>query len=230
MKAISTLDRKPGWLPSSLLLGVLLFGCGDGASPAETSRDIETSAAETIDGTDPGETGDANDALETRETDAALEIDVEEEPTYIPLVDPALWALVPDERDPFFAQRPEGNVCAPEGLLTEDGRLEIRTGLCNWPTVEQPLLAPVAATDELEIIFFFGPVLGPEAGEAAIELRFGDDIIWQKTFVTPSTGGFVPHYVTPTRAYAAGEPVTFHLHNHGANTWNLASIAILGSE
>lgn len=61
-------------------------------------------------------------------------------------------------------------------------------------------------------------------------MRFGGELLWQKTFAIPSTGGFVIQNVTPPRAFAAGEQVLFHLHNHGANTWNLASVAILGSE
>ncbi len=209
----------------TLLLGVVLLACGEDAAPAETADD-GTATPETSEIVEASEA----EIVETREVDATVEIDIEPEPVYVPLVDPTLWTLVPDERDPFFAQRPEGTVCAPEGLLTEDGTLEIRTGACNWPTVEQPLLAPIVMGDELEVIFFFGPVLGPEEGQAVIQLRFGDDVIWDKTFALPTTGGFVPYYVTATRAYAAGETATFHLHNHGANTWNLASIAILGSE
>src|SRR5688500_12078946 len=47
------------------------------------------------------------------------------EPSPIPLVDATLWVRVPDAEDPFFAQRPEGTVCSPDGIKTEAGTLEI---------------------------------------------------------------------------------------------------------
>ncbi len=233
---------------------VVLTACGDAAVGAtdtslppdavdarDTALVSETAGDGVGDAVEVPEVAEVSDAVEVPEvaevSDAAedaihgLEILPEvEPPAPIPLVDVTLWRLVPDAEDPFLAQRPVGLVCDETGIVTEAGTLEIRTELCDWPTLEQPLLVDVAAADTLEVIFFFGPLIAPEPGAALVEMRLGGQVLWQKTFAIPSTGGFVIQNITPPRAFTAGEQVLFHLHNHGANTWNLASVAILGSE
>jgi len=210
-----------------------LTACGDSgrAVPDGMQRD----GAEVPDAADVVEADRAGDgasaapdlAIEVAPDGVAAEIDT---PVAVPLVNETLWVRVPDAEDPFFAARPAGLVCDPTGILIEAGTLEIKTGLCDWPTLEQPLLADVAASDTIEVIFFFGPLLAPEPGQALVEMRFGGELLWQKTFAIPSTGGFVIQNIIAPRAFAAGEQALFHLHNHGANTWNLASVAVLGSE
>lgn len=208
----------------ALSAAAVLTACGEA-----TLDPIDTHGASDVRDTSVERDTEAPDvAPETVEVDAAQDAEPEFiEPT--PLVDSTLWVRVPDAEDPFFSQRPAGLLCDEAGILQEAGTLEIKTELCNWPTLEQPLMADVAASDTLEVIFFFGPLLG-EAGEALVEMHMGGEMLWQKTFAIPSTGGFIIQNVTPPRAFSAGEQVLFHLHNHGANTWNLASVSILGSE
>lgn len=197
----------------------------DSASDATTPEADAASDATTLEADmSDGVTLDAE-----ANADASADLMDGEPPEPIPLVDAAAWGPAPLAQDPFAAARPADATCAEGGLRAEAGTLEIDTRLCNWPTLTQPLLAPVAADASVEVIFWFGPALAPEAGEAVTELRFGDEVIWHKTFTVPNIGGFVIETVTPPRAFAQGEAALFHLHNHGANTWNLASVSLVGS-
>lgn len=187
-------------------------------------------------GEDTGAAPDADSAV-TTDDGAAVTSDAvaaeTDEPSPIPVVDAAAWVQVAADDDPFSAQRPEDVACDPEGIFLEAGTLEIDTSMCDWPTLEQPLLEPIEAGTTLEVVFWFGNLLSPEPAEGLAELRFGGDTVWQLRVPIPHRGDFIIDRVIADRDFAAGEPVLFHLHNHGANTWNLASVDIVqagGSE
>lgn len=215
-----------------------LLGCGGvadlpalDARPGTTGAEVADSVEEDAPGADTTSVMD-DEAIHDVTPDAAadgIDGDPGEPHEPIPLVEAALWAHAPAAEDPFSAARPAEVRCDDAGIIAEAGTLEIDTGRCNWPTLVQPLLAPVAADATIEVVFWFGPTLTPDPGEAHVELRFGGEPIWQKVFTTPNTGGFVIETVTPSRAFEAGETALFHLHNHGVNTWNLASVALVGS-
>lgn len=224
---------KPWLLPC---LGLL--ACGEVVELPTLDVHPEASGGEVSD----SDEGDAFGADTTSDTDDEAARDVahdaatdgidgavDEPPEPIALVEAALWVHAPPAEDPFAAARPAEVVCDDAGIVTEAGTLEIDTGKCNWPTLVQPLLAPVAVDATIEVVFWFGPTLAPEPGEARVELRFEGEPIWHEVFAVPNVGGFVIETVSAPRAFEAGEAALFHLHNHGANTWNLASVALVGS-
>ena len=57
-------------------------------------------------------------------------------------------------------------------------------------------------------------------------ISIGESILWEVREPIPSgSGGYDETIPAPFDA-AAGEPIYFHVHNHGANEWSLIEIFI----
>jgi hypothetical protein len=160
------------------------------------------------------------DVVEVAEPDTA-------EAVPVPIVEAAGWVRLDDAADPYLSERPADLApCREEGVITEAGTLEVDTGKCDWATFTQAALRRVEATDHLEIVGWYGNLIAPEPGEGRLVLRIGDRELWDKRVTIPSNGGFILERVVLDGPIEAGTPLLFHVHNHGANTWNLASIDI----
>lgn len=191
----------------------LLVCCAIGACEASDGGPLDVDVTSDVDARDDADSGP--DGVDT----------VEAVPT--PIVEAAAWLRLADAEDPYRAERPVDLApCREEGVITEAGTLEVDTGKCDWATFAQPTLRRVEATDTLEVVGWYGNLVAPEPGEGRMVLRIGERELWDKRVSIPSTGGFVLERVTLDGPIEAGTPIVFHVHNHGANTWNLASIDI----
>lgn len=138
------------------------------------------------------------------------------------LADPELWLQLAAEDDPFAEHRPDEVICdESEGIRVETGLLEIDTTFCNYVSVAQPSLTDVAVDDVIEVLVFHGSLSSAEEGEAHVALMLGEHLIWEQQIPIPSGSGVYSTEVGAAFTAAAGTRAVFHLHNHGANGWNL---------
>lgn len=149
------------------------------------------------------------------------------------LVNPFDWTALGAADDPFADHRPDDAAC-PEASwggepFAEQYALEVQTGPggCGWLSARQPILSAVAAGDMIRIRvwhFALEPEAPGERAEAHVALALGGEVIWQRRVPIPGEGGLLLDTVAAPRTLAAGAPLVFHLHNHGANTWNLLEV------
>jgi hypothetical protein len=170
----------------------------------------------------------------------------------VPLVDAEAWALVTDEaQDPFAplvtgpvidkAEPPPEPVdpeapplvrCGPEDVqqefLGDEQSLQVTTQFCSLLTVQQPLLAPIAAGDVLQLRLWHFALTSYPRAEAVVGVALGDDVVFTVSEAVPSpdgVGALVAPQLTVDKAYSAGTLVSFHIGNHGGNTWNLIELS-----
>ena len=138
------------------------------------------------------------------------------------------WQLTPEEDDLYAERRPAGQVCARGGVeveaLGEDTTLSVRTGLCNYPTLSQPLLLGLEPDDRVEVSLWHFELSAPEPGEAYASLGWVGERRWETRVPVPAEAALVREQFVVPEAVEAGSEVQFHLGNHGANSWNLISV------
>jgi hypothetical protein len=137
------------------------------------------------------------------------------------------WRALAAEDDPFASHRPAEVDCGLAGYYPERGALEIDTAYCNYLAIEQPALHAVRAGDELEIQLAHFDLTAPGEAEAHVALSLADAPQWEVTLAIPSPAYVINASARATRALAEGEPIRFHLHNHGQNTWQLAALVVV---
>jgi hypothetical protein len=139
------------------------------------------------------------------------------------LLNHAAWQAVSAEEDAFAAHRPALVYCPNGTYFEEDGALEVQTGYCNYFALAQPLPDGIAAGDTLHVVLWHERLVAePAQGHAAILL--GNEVAWERVFRIPSDPAVYDETFVAIRAYAKGEALGFHLHNHGYNTWALLTL------
>lgn len=140
------------------------------------------------------------------------------------LVTASAWAAAGHEHDPFIAHRPVEVRCADAGWEVEADSLEVNTGECHYLVVEQPLLRAIEAGAPLCVTLWHQALYAEEPALAHAAVAIGGEVVWEREAVIPGPSNIWRDEVVAPRAFDVGERVVFHLHNHGANTWNLGSI------
>ncbi len=110
--------------------------------------------------------------------------------------------------------------CPPAGWSVEGATLEVDTGACSLAVLEQPLLADVRPSDTLEVVFWHNQLVAEEPAEGHLALLIDGEVIFERAIAIPSE----PQAYTEEVTGVAAEPgalLQLHLHNHGANSWNL---------
>lgn len=144
-----------------------------------------------------------------------------------PLVDPFLWTLVPSGDDPWFTDKiTPGAICDEDsygGEITPFGPwLDVDTSFCSFITLTQPLLVDVPQGTTVTVrVKHDGINLGD--GEYQVTLVMGADmeVVADWTQAVPAEPAVLLQSWIATRAFAAGEPVVYHIQNHGENRWSL---------
>ncbi len=141
-----------------------------------------------------------------------------------PLVDVEAWSPSPASADPLAAHRPLELLCPAAAWKPEFGSLEVDTGQCNYLSVEQPLLRDVPAGAPVVVNLWHQALHAELDALGHVALVVGDTLIWERTVAIPGPAEVWSDEVLAPRDLLAGERVVFHLHNHGANTWNLGEV------
>ena len=150
----------------------------------------------------------------------------------VSLIDQTAWVDTPEASDPLADHRPPMLDCGIAAWFLEAGDtvLEMDTGVCDYMSLEQPMLVGVEEGQTLGLEMFHFDLTAPEPAEAHIALLLGETVVWERVIPIPGgPGGSAPAEVwqetfSSEVSAPAGTPLRLHLHNHGQNTWNLTEI------
>ncbi len=149
------------------------------------------------------------------------------EPRWTTLVDPSAWHTTNPADDPLDAHRPAELVCSPKPWHVVGHGTEADTGECNYISLDTALLSDIDAGQTIGIDVWWNSLASTEPAQGHLALFIGGQLLWE-TFVDIPGPADAQRFEFPAPFTArAGEDVTFHLHNHGFNTWTLASFAAL---
>jgi len=141
------------------------------------------------------------------------------------LVMPNSWVAVAPGDDPFADTTHRIN--CPEAAYGEpNGYFEVETDKCNYLTVRQAALLPVTANQTIKIVLWHLPLGNTGVAEAKVGIRLGTKTIWEETITLPSPAKVYQESVVLNETVSEGDPVYFHVRNHGNNSWRLLSIEL----
>lgn len=140
------------------------------------------------------------------------------------LTDNRGWTAINATDDPLPDHQPATISCGVAGWYVEYDTLEIDTGRCDYPLIEHPALIAVPADSDLTTQLRYYGLDAPEPAEAHVAILVGDQVQWETMVAIPQPAQVLDlGWHTPS-AIEVGDPVRFHLHNHGQNHWGLSAI------
>lgn len=147
------------------------------------------------------------------------------------LVEAAAWVPVEGDEDPFADEVP-GVACDPIGLGLEDfggeQAFHVLTARCPRVTLVQPALTDAWAGEALFVRLWHYDLTAPEPAETVLALAVDGLEVWREVVPIPATSAVVLGEARLPLPVAPGAPVAFHLHNHGANAWEILEISVGG--
>jgi hypothetical protein len=146
----------------------------------------------------------------------------------LPLTHAEDWSPSAAPDDPLADHRPAELRCPSSGWGEEFGVLEVRTGECNYLSVEQALAEPLALGDALRVQVWWQSLIALEPAIGHLALLIDGELVWELEVAIPGGSDARSIRFASPIAAEAGATVTFHLHNHGANAWTLGEFAWLG--
>ena len=137
------------------------------------------------------------------------------------------WSVAIADEEPFEG-RPDELDCPDDVLETDFGYLEIDTDDCGWVTAIQPATRRSVEGDPIDFVVFHSALAVPGGGEAVANmyLTWGDELLWSKTLPIPSEDGVYAVLMEAPADLAEGDPIAFHVDNHGANSYRLAHLRV----
>ncbi|MEL6544427.1 MAG: hypothetical protein AAFQ82_07360 [Myxococcota bacterium] len=143
-----------------------------------------------------------------------------------PLVVASGWRAAELSQDRLSGHQPEQVFCPDSGWREEDGSLEVNTGQCNYLSVEQKLMVGAVRGEMIVVNLWHQPLHADSLGRAHVALLLSDGVLWEREAVIPGPGAVWRDELPAPRDLRAGESLVFHLHNHGANSWNLGDVVL----
>ncbi len=145
------------------------------------------------------------------------------------LVDHDLWRLAEASEDPWAEHRPSDISCDPTGRQAEDFAgtysFGIDTALCGYTTLVQETATDVCPGEGVFVWLWRFALTGPDGSSAHIAAQVGDELLFEDTIPIPATSALKAETYTAKRFHPAGTPITFHIRNHGNNSYQLLDIA-----
>jgi hypothetical protein len=140
----------------------------------------------------------------------------------LPLAHASDWRESSADTDPLPEHRPDVVACL--GWGEEFGALELSTATCNYASLEQPLAESIEPGDRLHIELWWSGLFAPEPATAHLALLVDDALLWETEVEIPGPADArTIEFDSPISAQA-GATLTFHLHNHGQNSWTLGAV------
>lgn len=139
------------------------------------------------------------------------------------------WVRVTDPATDVFAdERPADATCDDAGYSVEPltQSFEVLTDLCDYLTVRQGTREPLAPGDVVSIQTVHEELQAPSPGEGYLGFALDGVVVWEARVPIPGEAGMQDGEVTIDRALPAGTEMQFHVHNHGANSWELRSVMV----
>jgi hypothetical protein len=155
------------------------------------------------------------------------------ERTPVALVRHPSWELVPENEDIFLPMRPADWFCDPTGfrfeILSGQPSVEIRSELCNYLTIRQPIREAVRQGDELYIGLWHFQLTIPTGALVYMAVSANGCILWEAERRIPTSAALLEARFPAPFPMPDGTPIYFHVQNHGANTYHLLEISAGGS-
>jgi hypothetical protein len=142
-----------------------------------------------------------------------------------PLVFAEDWTATALDEDPLAEHQPAQTICPVSAWGDEFGTLEVSTGECNYLSVEQPLAEGIEIGDELRVQVWWQSLISSEPATGHLALLIDGELLWETHVAIPGASDARSIAFASPIAAEPGAIVTFHLHNHGANSWTLAELA-----
>ena len=135
------------------------------------------------------------------------------------------WTILAADADPWADHRAAEKRACPRGFGVEDDVLEIETTDCGYVSAAQPTLVDLAAGDAIGLLTWHSALASTTPGaEAHYALTLDGATVWEITVPIPSAASVYDEQIPVERAVPAGATLVVHLHNHGANSWRLATV------
>jgi len=148
------------------------------------------------------------------------------EPAWVQLLDASAWVEADAEQDPFD-DRPADVECSTLGWGVEGTYFEVQTDDCEYGTFYQPLTVDVPAGTELEMVYWHLDLWASEDAQGHIGLRTEETLIHEAYIEIPNGAEVYAVSLVAAADLSAGEPIYFHVHNHGYNSWSLGGLEAL---
>ncbi len=149
----------------------------------------------------------------------------------VQLTDQTLWQPVSADADPFVELvDPDQRVdCTRDAWQIEEvggTGLEVRTENCNFATFSQPLAAGIRPGDQITIRVLTTPFfITANPLPAYVALSLNGTVIWQRDLQVPSEAELLDETFESTVKAPAGNPILYHVNNHGNNSWTVYEIS-----
>jgi len=145
------------------------------------------------------------------------------------LVDPYLWMPISADDDPFD-DGPADTSCDPAAygpeFFSTDLAFFVKTQTCAYLVARQPSLVAIEPGDRIDVRVWFFPLTGPAGSESHIALMVGDQTVFDQRIPIPAdVGGLLSTHFVADAKIAAGTDVFLHLHNHGANSYDVLELS-----
>lgn len=148
-------------------------------------------------------------------------------PEPAPLIDVAAWAFTSAASDPLPDHRPAVVDCGEASWGEELGGIEVDTTLCNYFSVSQPLLMAARQGEPLQLLVWHQNLFAEVAAEAHVAVLIDGAALWERALPLPADAAAYDEVIPAPADLAAGAAVTFHVHNHGSNTYNFNQLEVL---
>ena len=148
----------------------------------------------------------------------------------IALVHNEAWVAVEPSADHFVVPTPISDECVQgDGFLSElfgeDLVLSVDTAKCTSLTVEQDLLHDLPPHGFVTGRVWHFALAAENPAMAWVAITIGDTLVWSEQVAIPSESGLILIKWRAALGYAAGEPIRFHVQNHGSNSWHLIDLS-----
>lgn len=113
-----------------------------------------------------------------------------------------------------------------QAVVEELGGIEIETDDCPYGVLTQPVLVDLRRGESVTVLAWHNDLVAPEPGSGHMLVTLGSQTLVDWTPDIPSNADVFDETVVLQGRVEAGELAVLHLHNHGANTWNLNAVEV----
>lgn len=137
-----------------------------------------------------------------------------------------LWLESLPESDPFSDYAQEAG-CRLESGVVELQEFEINTNACGYGSFSQTTLTDIQKGDTLRIVYSHSDLWFPEVTQGTLALALDESVVFEREIPIPSYADIQDERIVMTQEWESGTSITFHVRNHGLNTWGLGIVEIL---
>ncbi|MCB9643804.1 MAG: hypothetical protein H6728_12085 [Myxococcales bacterium] len=221
--------KSPWWFVLLCVVGLASIAA---CQPPANQESVASDGGETrTEGPRPETTKEpaAEGSLPEKTVEATPEVTVDGAKKDVPLLDHTKWVPTPPEQDMFRQKWPTLGAERCQGDFAwhlDQDALELDTEICNFITLEQPMLASIKKGDTLKLGLWHVQLYSDNDTEAVVTMYGGDTEIWTKTIAIPARANYYEPSFAATADIPKGSKLSFHLHNHGLNSWYLLYLVV----